>query len=189
MEMFKEFRLNRGKAILRKKRARVKRVRFKGNINSAKSVGMVWDATDPEGISALSQFHQKMAERNIDVKIMGFFPGKYLPDKLTAIRYLTCLKKEDINIAYMPVSREAESFMNTRFDILIEINFKNIFPLRYISYLSLAGLKVGIFDSTGEDSPFDLMMECSKSTNIDNYLTQVIHYLELINSGSENKGG
>jgi hypothetical protein len=186
MEMFKDFRLNRGKAILRKKMARIKRTRFKGNINSAKSVGLVWDATDPEGLSALSQFYQKMVERNIDVKIMGVYPGKYLPNKLTAIRYLTCLKKEDINIFYRPVSREAESFINTRFDILIEINFRDLFPLRYISYLSLAGFKVGIFDKTNDNSPFDLMMECNESTDINNYLFQVVHYLELINSGSEN---
>jgi len=186
MEMFKDFRLNRGKTILRKKMARMKRTRFKGNINNAKSIGLVWDATDPEGLSAVSQFHQKMAERNIEVEILGFYPGKDLPDKLTAIRYLTCLKKEDINIVYRPVASEAESFMNTRFDILIEINFRDLFPLRYISNLSLAGLKVGIFDNMGDNSPFDLMMECNRSTEIGNYLAQVVHYLELINSGSKN---
>lgn len=184
--MFKNFRLNRGKAILRRKMARIKRTRFKGNINTAKSVGLVWDASDPEELSALSQFHQKMSERNIDVKLLGYFPGKDLPDKLTAIRYLTCLKKEDLNIAFRPVSREAELFMNTRFDILIEINFKDLFPLRYISYLSLAGLKVGMFDNRNDNSPFDLMIEFNKSTDINNYLAQVIHYLELINSGLKN---
>ena len=93
MEMFKDIRLDRGNAILRKKMARMKRTRFKGNISNAKTIGLVWDASNPEELPILSHFHQKMAEKNIDVKIISYFPGKNLPDKLTAIRYLTCLKK------------------------------------------------------------------------------------------------
>lgn len=185
--MFKNLRLSRGKAILRKKMAKQKRVRFKGNISNAKTIGIVWDASNPDDFTVLSQFHQKMAERNIDVKILGYFPGKNLPDKLTAIRYLTCLKKDEINITYRPDSREADKFINTHFDILIEINFKDIFPLRYISYLSLAGFRVGIFDSRSANSPFDLMMEFNKTTDIGTYLFQVIHYLEMINTGSYKK--
>ena len=188
MEVFKNFRLNRGKAILRKKMARMRRSRFKGNIKNAKSIGLVWDASTPDDFSVLTQFHQKMAEKDIDVKILGYFPGKDLPDKLTAIRYLTCLKKDDISITYRPVSGEANSFINTRFDILIDINFKNIFPLKYISYLSMAGFKVGIFDDGNENSPYDLMMEFKKSTDINTYLTQVIFYLEMINTGSKRQG-
>jgi hypothetical protein len=188
MEMFKNIRLNRGKAILRTKMGRMKRTRYKGNLVNAKTMGLVWDATDPDELQVLSQFQQKMAERNIDVKILGYYPGKKLPDKLTAIRYLICLKKEDINLTYRPASREAEVFANTGFDILIDINFKDVFPLRYISSLSRAGLKVGIFDQGSDQSPFDLMMEFNKTTDINTYLTQVIYYLEMINTGSDIKG-
>lgn len=187
MEMFKDTRLNIGKSILRKKMARMKRTRFNGNISNAKTIGLVWDASNPEELPTLSHFYQKMAEKNINVKIIGYFPGKYLPDKLTAIRYLTCLKKDEINITYRPVSHEASTFINTRFDILIDINFKDLFPLRYISYLSMAGFKVGIFGTGSENSPYDLMMEFDKSTDINTYLTQAIYYLEMINSGSNKK--
>ena len=188
MEMFKNIRLNYGKTILRKKMGRMNRTRFKGNINNAKTIGLVWDATNPDDFSTLSLFHQKMTEKNIDVKILGYFPGKYLPDKLTAIRYLTCLKKEDINITYRPYSREANTFINTPFDILIDINFKDLFPLRYISYLSAAGFKVGIFDSASDNSPYDLMIEFTKSADINTFLTQVVYYLEIINTGSNKEG-
>ena len=184
MEMFKNIRLNRGKTILRKKVAKMKRKRFKGNINNSKSIGLVWDASHPDDFAALTQFHQKMAEKEIEVKIMGYFPGKELPDKLTAIRYLTCLKKEDINISYRPVSREADIFINTPFDILIDINFTDVFPLKYISCLSLAGFKVGIFDNQEVNPHYDLMIEFKKDTDINNYLTQVIYYLEMINTKS-----
>ena len=183
MELFKKIRLSIGEAILRKKRAKQKRIRFKGNIADAKTIGVVWDATNPDDFSILSKFHQKMADRNIDVKIIGYFPGKNLPDKLTAIRYLTCLKNGDINITYRPVSTEADEFIATHFDILIDINFKDLFPLRYITNLSIAGFKVGIFDSSSINTPYDLMMELNRSTDINNYLEQIIYYLEMINTG------
>jgi len=185
MEMFKNIRLNRGNAILNKRMAKMKRKRFFGNINNAKTIGIVWDASTPDDITILYQFHQKMTEKNIDVKIIGYFPGKDLPDRLTAIRYLTCLKKEDINITYRPVAREANEFMNTKFDILIDINFRNVFTLRYISCLSMAGFKVGIFDNGIKNNPYDFMIEYNKSADINTYLTQVIYYLEMINTESK----
>lgn len=188
MEMFKNIRLKRGNAILQKKMAKMKRTRYKGNIKNAKTLGLVWDATNPDDFATLSLFYQKMAERNIDVRIMGYFPGKLLPDKLTAIRYLTCLKNEDINFAYRPVSAEVNTFINTKFDILIDINFNNLFPLKYISYLSVAGFKVGLFDDGNKNPVYDLMMECKQSTDISTYLTQIIYYLEMINTGAKIQG-
>jgi hypothetical protein len=89
MEMFKNIRLNRGNTILRKKMAKLKRTRFKDNINNAKTIGLVWDAANPDEFLILSRFCQKMAEKNIEIKIIGYYSGKELPDKLTAIRYLT----------------------------------------------------------------------------------------------------
>jgi hypothetical protein len=90
---------------------------------------------------------------------MGYYPGKEIPDKITAIRYLTCLKPQDLNFFYRPVSSEASAFMNTQFDILFDTNFKNLFPLQYISCLSAAGMKVGIFENGYDQSPFDFMIE------------------------------
>lgn len=181
MEMFRNFRLSRGKLMLQKKMARLKRSRFKGNMGNAKKVGILWDASRPDEFAVLTQVHQKMAERNIEVQILGFYPGKEIPDRITAIRYLTCLKPPDLNFFYRPVSDEAVRFMNTKFDILFDTNFKNIFPLQYISCLSAAGLKVGIFANGYDKSPFDFMIEM-KPGDLNGFFTQAIHYLEMINT-------
>jgi hypothetical protein len=122
-----------------------------------------------------------MSDRNIDLHIIGYYPGKELPDKLTAVRYLTCIKVQDINYTYRPISNEVINFINTPFDILIDANFKNLFPLEYIATLSNAGFKVGIFDNRYDQPPFDLMIEVSKNSDMNNYLEQVVHYLEMIN--------
>jgi hypothetical protein len=187
MELFKNIRLKIGKAIFIKKMARTKRKVYYSNISQVINIGIVWDASKPDDFACLSRFYQKMHERNIDVKILGYFPGKNLPDQYTAIRYLTCIRKKEINFFYHPVSSETKTFISNRFDILIDINFKKLFPLQYITSLSNAGFKVGLFESETMDTPFDLMMEIKKPVDVENYLNQVIHYLDMINSGAVKK--
>ena len=184
MELFRNIRLKIGKAVLAKKMARTKRKVYYSNIGLVKRIGIVWDASKPDEFPGLSRFHQKMHERNIEVNILGYFPGKNLPDQYTAIRYLRCIRKKEINIFYQPVSFETSTFISNRFDILIDINFNKLFPLQCISSLSNAGFKVGLFESEARDTSFDLMMEIKNPVDIDNYLIQVIQYLEMINSGT-----
>jgi hypothetical protein len=184
MELFSEIRLKTGNSILSKKLGKVRRKSFYSNISRIKSIGIVWDASKSEDFINLSRFHQQMNERGINVNILGYYPGKELPNQYTALRYLTCFRKQEINLFYVPVSSETERFINTIFDILIDVNFEKSFPLYYISSLSKASFKVGLFDKEADSSTFDLMIELKKPVHIEEYLSNVVHYLEMINSGS-----
>ncbi len=183
MELFRNYRLKIGNAILVKKLVKTRRKIFYNDISDIKKIGIVWDATKKGDFASLSKFHQKMQDRNVDVKIIGYYPGKELPDQYTAIRFLSCIRRNELSFFYLPVSTEADVFMNSKFDILIDINFDEVFPLQCITKLSKASFKVGLFNSEADSSTFDLMMEIKKPVQVENYLTQVIHYLEMINSG------
>lgn len=184
MELFRNARLKMGNSILSKKDARIKRKVFYSNISLIKTIGIVWDASKTEEFNSLSRFYQKMHDRNIEVRIIGYYPGKELPDQYTAQRYLSCIRKSEVNMFYIPVSSETDLFIRTRFDILIDINFNKVFPLNYITSLSSAGFKVGLYNSDSDSSTYDLMIEIKKPVQVENYLTQIVHYLEMINSGS-----
>ena len=187
MELFRNLRIKAGKSMLAGKYARKKRKPSYTNFKSIKSIGLVWDASRPEEFLLLSRFHQRMANLNIELKIFGFFPGKVLPNQFTAIRYLTCLKKNEVDFFFRPTSHEATSFIERNFDVLIDINFQKLFPLVYMTTLSQAGLKVGLTDAEPENAPFDLMISLKKPMNLENYLEQVIFYLDMINSDSTKK--
>jgi hypothetical protein len=184
MELFREIRQKIGNSILLKKTGKVNRKVFYSNISRIKNIGIIWDASKPEDFVNLSEFHQNMNERNINVTILGYYPGKELPDKYTALRYLSCIRRKEISFFYIPMSAEADSFTNTMFDILIDVNFEKSFPLSYISALSKASFKVGLFDQETNSNTFDLMIELKKPVAVKDYLTHVVHYLEMINSGS-----
>jgi hypothetical protein len=187
MELFEKIRLKIGDAILRNKIVGLRRKSLFLNIDQVRTIGIVWDASNTEDFACLSRFYQKMHENKTDVKIMGYFPGKSLPNQYTAIRFLSVIKKEELNYFYHPVSREISVFINTRFDVLIDLNFKKLLPLQYITSLSNAGLKVGLFEAGTGNSPFDLMMELKSPVNVENYLDQVMHYLSMINSETAKK--
>jgi hypothetical protein len=186
MELFRKIRLKIGDAILRNKMAGTKRKKHYSNITEVKKIGIVWDASRIDDFTCLSRFYQKMHENKTDVKILGYFSGKNLPNQLTAVRYLSIIKKEELNIFYHPVSTDTNVFVNNRFDVLIDLNFNKLLPLQYISSLSNAGFKVGLFESGTRNTPFDLMMDLKSPVNVEDYLNQVVHYLEMINSGTVN---
>lgn len=184
MELFRNLRLNLGKSSLSGKAARTKRKSVYTNFQDIKSIGIVWDASNTEDFRSLSRFHQKMSEKNIEISIFGYYTGKDLPAQYTAIRYLNCLKKEETDFFYRPVTASASEFIDRQFDLLIDINFKNLFTLLYVSTLSRARFKVGLSGSNPETSPFDLMISAKSTIDIESYLEQVIVYLEMINSGT-----
>jgi hypothetical protein len=184
MELLKGIRTKIGAEILSKKASRVKRKVFYANFNLIKTIGVVWDASNTADFACLTKFYQKMHEKNIDVKILGYYPGKELPDQYTAIRYLTCYRRKDLNFFYHPTSSETDFFIRNQYDILIDLNFMKIFPLHYVTALSNAYFKVGLFESETVDSPYDLMMEIKNPIDIESYLVHVVHYLEMINSGT-----
>jgi hypothetical protein len=187
MELFRNLRIRAGKLMLAAKMARtIRKVHYISFCN-IRSIGVVWDASKPEDFIKLSRFYQKMSEQNKEVTLFGFFPGKELPDQYVAVRFLTCLKKKEVDFLYRPLSLEAQSFIKSKFDVLIDINFKKEFPLVYITSLSQALLKVGLTDSEPESSPFDLMISLENPVSIDSYLEQVLRYLEMINSESVKK--
>jgi hypothetical protein len=182
MEIIENIRLRIGKYILSKKVTSSGRKKYYSNISMVRKIGIVWDASKPAEFSILSRFHQKMHERGINVMILGYYPDKNLPDQYTAQRYLSVIRRNELNFFYIPVSKESTDFISDRFDVLIDINTGKVFPLQYVLEMSKAGFKVGLYESSDKDSPCDMMMDIRPPVKIDNYLNEVVEYLEMINS-------
>jgi len=183
MELFRSLRIKAGANILRKKSLKVKRKREFVNLKRAGTIGIVWDIVRNDDLTPISDFILKMSERGIKVDVIGIFHGKQLPDNLTALRYITCLKREDLSFIFRPKAIEADNFINTAYDILIEVSFRNCLPVRYISTLTPARCRV--CSDTGDDQNrdfADIMISMGKNRDVREYLNQIIAYLEIINN-------
>jgi hypothetical protein len=182
MEIFENIRLRIGRAILAKKASSIRRNKFYSNISSVRKIGILWDASNPSEFRVLSKFHQKMHERGIEVKILGYFPEKNLPDQYTAVRYLSIIRRSELSYFYIPLSKESQDFISGSFDVIIDINTGKAFPLQYLLEMSQTGLRVGLSESSVDDTPLDMMISIRPPVNIDTYLNEVVEYLEMINS-------
>ncbi|NLA49064.1 MAG: hypothetical protein GX876_06325, partial [Bacteroidales bacterium] len=114
MILLGEFRQKVGIYILDRKGSRSRRKIYYSNIESVKKIGIVWDASNNEEFTILSKFHRQMNEKDIRVKILGFYSGKDLPVNLTAVKFLSCIRTPELDFFYKPAySVEAATFIKT----------------------------------------------------------------------------
>lgn len=185
MELAKNIRLKIGEHLLRKKLDKTKRKVLYSDFKQVKKIGIIWDASRVQEFIPLTRFHQKLNDRNIEVSIIAYFNGKSLPDQYTAIRYLSCIKREELNFFYLPMTGDAEQFIKNKFDILIDLNFNDLLPLKYLSTLSASLFKVGLYNNDDDRKKYDLMIELKKPADAGEFLDQTLHYLQMIHSESE----
>lgn len=183
MEMFRAIRLNIGRSILKKKVIKQHRIKKFNNLRNSHKIGVIWDGLRLKEFQGLTAFYQEMQKINIQLDIVCYHPGKILPDDYTALRYMTCIKRSDLNTIYFPQADDIIEFLNTPYEILIDINYSGHFPLEYISALSKAEFKVGLEKSTYKQY-LDMTIDIPEKEDLKYYLEQVKHYLEMINTGT-----
>lgn len=181
MELFKRLRQFTGGKILASRAGRLSRRKRFNSLHNAHKIAIVWSAENDGDLKIINSFYQEMQKRGIQTDILCYYPGHILPDNLTALRHINCFRRTDLNYLYIPVSPGIIEFINTPYEILIDINFGKHFPLRWISSLSMAELKIGS-DNNGTDSYMDITIKLNDRNETDYFLEQVKFYLEMINT-------
>ncbi len=182
MELFKNTRLSIGKAIARKRVSNSNPAKKLNNLRNSNKIGIVWDGNNTGDFTSVTEFYKEMHDRGIQVDIICYYSGKVLPNEYTALRYLKCFKRSDVNFFFIPKLPEVEEFINTPYDIIIDVNFSRHFPLYYITALSRGEFKVGAGNTINHNT-LDMTIEIPAKQTIAYYLEQVKHYLEMINTG------
>jgi hypothetical protein len=149
------------------------------NFKDAVKIGILFDGSEESHLKEIAEYIKRLGEKKKQVKVLGYWGKKELaenPIKAQGYPYFT---KKNINWIMIPSHPLVTDFINTPFDILININTETCFPLQYISGLSRATLRVGKYVSSGT-AYYDLMIN-QKNADLKHYFEQVDHYLNLIN--------
>lgn len=181
MELFKGIRQFIGRKVLISRARALRRNKRFNNLHNAHKIALVWSVEKEDDLKIINSFHKEMQKREIQTDIICYYPGYILPDNLTALRHINCFKLSDLNYFYMPVSPGIIEFINTPYEILIDINFENRFPLQWITALSMAELKIGTIDAE-ISYLLDMTFDLNTKKEIAYYLDQVKCYLEMINT-------
>jgi hypothetical protein len=188
MNLIHNIRIYAGNYFLRKGVASLKRNRKLVNINSAVSVGILFELTDESVYYSVQKYFQKLQEKKIKVKALGFASNKLITSHFLPVLSFDFFNSKQLNWFFIPKAPCVHDFVDMDLDICINIASENVFELKYIAGMSKARLKVGAYK---KDMPaekykelseiYDIMLLTEENHNQVVFLENIHEYLTILN--------
>jgi hypothetical protein len=148
-------------------------------LSDAKTIGIIFEATDGNTFETVKKFITQLKEHTKNVHAIGYVDEKLTPNYSYIKTDIDLFNKKELKSFYQPQSPYIKTFMDDEKDLLIDINFNQKIPLRFIAASSKAKCKVGLHVS--ENEPLhDILIATTAQQGLDFYLQQVIKYLTTI---------
>src|SRR4030043_1471026 len=120
MKLIDDTRVYIGRKVLHSKLKSLKRNIKVCNISEAKSVGIIYNATNAVSFEIIRDFTKILMQKKIEVSILGYVNSKKLIDHYLYRKGFDFFSQNDLNWYYRPVSAVTEEFIRKPFDILID---------------------------------------------------------------------
>lgn len=179
-----KIRMNVGSYFL-KKEMRIRKREIQGmGLESARSIGILFNAKDERTFKQIREFADQLRGGGLrEVKALGFVPKQEVASFLQSSQDFDFFSREDFNWYYKPQGRKVVGFISEPFDILIDLRLSKFTSLLFIVALSRAQFKVGRYRADFKDF-YDLMIDVEESSDLPYFMSQIQHYLSMLN---ENK--
>ena len=179
-----KIRMNVGSYFL-KKEIRIRKREIQGmGLESARSIGILFNAKDERTFKQIREFADQLRGGGLrEVKALGFVPKQEVASFLQSSQDFDFFSREDFNWYYKPQGRKVVGFLSEPFDILIDLRLSKFTSLLFIVALSRAQFKVGRYRADFKDF-YDLMIDVEESSDLPYFMSQIQHYLSMLN---ENK--
>ncbi len=154
---------------------KVVRVKKPINITNATTIGIIYHLSSEEEYNSVSYFTKKLQEQGKKVHVMGLYESSRIPVYYIPKLSYDLILLKDIDLFYRPKGKFVEEFIQSDFDILIDLSSPDNFTLNYIAVLSKASFKVGrkIDDRS---LPYDIMIDAGPEVKSQELIEQVVHY-------------
>lgn len=179
MEIFSKLGSGTGKMVLRKMLKTRKRHKKVFNLKTARSIGILFDATNINHFEAVYELYKDLLKDHEEIFVLGFVNANDIPDQYLFKKNFSFFTKKEVNWYFKPKNQDALRFTDKRYDILINLNLTYNLLFDFIIALSLARFKVGRY--CREENYYDFMISIEKEPTFEYFIQQVKHYLEMIN--------
>jgi len=162
---------------------RVKNLHVKHNIinlNDAKTIGIVYDSTNPANDIVIADFAQQLRGQNKEVEILGFVNDKKIDSKSG----VTVFNKKNLSWTLAPEDERVNKFADKPFDLLLGCFIGPNLPLEFITCISKARWRVGAYVESKTDC-YDMMVNVSDKTDLSYLLQQTTYFLNQIKYDSK----
>lgn len=179
MKFLEDIKKNIGQWVFQRELKLNKRTKSVCNLDDAKSIGILYDATSEKQIKMIEPFVKYFFDLKKDVKALGYVNSKQLSYcHIPKLQYDFFYQK-DLNWYYKPQNYIINNFIKKEYDILINLCDSSVIPVKYLVASSLAHFKIGIHEEGYEI--YDLMMSLKKDKTIEKLINEIKHYINLIN--------
>ncbi len=148
-------------------------------LSEAKTIGIIFEATDAEIFEVVKKFIQQLKGYTNNVHAIGYVDEKTTPNYSYIKTDIDLFNKKELQGLYKPQRPYIKTFMEEEKDLLIDINLDNKIPLQYIAAASKAKCKVGIHIPENE-LLHDVLIATTLQQGLDFYLQQVVKYLSIV---------
>lgn len=145
-----------------------------------RTVGMIFDASNPEDYELVKRYVVYLRENAKKVKVLGYFSQKNIPPLTYSKLEYDFFSSKEVNWFEKPTTHIIDNFMNEEYDLLIDLNIHDHFPLKYISALSKAKFKVGKYKEEDEEI-YDMMIDADNTQTLKYFLRQIDTYITMLN--------
>ena len=188
MNLIQKIRKNVGNYFLHKGIVTLKRNKKLVNINSAGSVGILFELTEEPVYYSIQKYFQKLQEKKIKVKALGYASNKLVTNHFLPVLSFDFFNSKQLNWFQIPKAQCVQDFMETDFEICINIASENVFPLKYIAGMSKARLKVGAYNKEMPGKKYnelaeiyDIMLLTGENHDQIVFLDNIHEYLTILN--------
>ena len=179
MQFLENFKHKIGQRVFQRDLRTNKRLKEVSNLEKAKSIGILYEATNDEQIKKIEPFVKYFFALRKDVKALGYVNKTKLDDcHIPRLNYDFFYQK-DLNWYYKPQNYIIDNFIKKEYDILINLSDSSCIPIKYLVASSMARFKIGQFEEGYEI--YDLMIKLDKEEGLERLMEEIKHYLNLIN--------
>lgn len=145
------------------------------NLESAASVGILFDATQLPDRKAVQALADRLQRQSKQVKLLGYLDNK----GDTAGFSFPTYNQKNLSWAQVPTGDAVQDFLDHKFDLLLVLYPQAVGHMEYITALTYAHLKLG--PSTPNTYCFDLMIDAGRKTTTAKFIEQVEQLLKKTN--------
>ncbi len=184
MSIITNIRKKTGRILLNRDSSRVMRDRRIINMSAASRIGVVYMLHDEPVYRKISTYVKKLQDSGKTVKAIGYVESKRLTGQFLPKLSYDFLYPSGLNWNYKPTSTAAKDFIDTDFDILLDLSTEDYLPVLYITAMSKARFKTGL-KSEHRSKYLDMMIDLGDNEGLDELIEQIDHYLSIINRKNE----
>lgn len=150
------------------------------NFKNVKTIAILFDATEKLDFELMKKYVNYLREHGKKVKVVGFYNSKTVPEHVYSKLEYDFYSTKDLSFIGEPKPLFINSFLAEEFDLMVDLNLKNHFSLKYISFLSNAKFKVGAYNAKYTDN-YELMIDIEKNNTLKYFLRQIDIYVPMFN--------